>query len=88
LAEYRGKRWGYSHNGEWAIPPLYDVAFDFSEGLGLVRIADSWHFVDNRGEVALSCGEGEGIKPFRNGSTKIRRKDGSEEIFENPLLKR
>ena len=87
-AEVQGEGWGFLLNGEFAIPPLYDVAFDFSEGLGLVRIDKWWHFIDNKGEVILSCGEGEGIKPFRNGHTKIRRKDGSEEIFENPLLKR
>lgn len=88
IAEAQGEGWGYLLNGKFAIPPLYDLAFDFSEGLGLVRIDEWWHFIDNKGEVRLSCGKGEGIKPFRNGHTKIRRKDGSEEIFENPLLRR
>ena len=85
VADYYEDGWGYRVGEEFVIPPLYDLAFDFSEGLGLVRIEKWWHFIDHKGEVVLSCGEGEGIKPFRNGRTTIRRKDGSEEIIENPL---
>ena len=88
VADYYEDGWGYRVGEEFVIPPLYDLAFDFTEGLGLVRVADVWHFIDHKGEVVLSCGEGEGIKPFRNGRTTIRRKDGSEEIIENPLRKR
>ena len=88
VADYCDEGWGYRVGEEFVIPPLYDLAFDFSEGLGLVRIEKWWHFIDHKGEVVLSCGEGEGIKPFRNGRTTIRRKGGSEEIIENPLRKR
>ena len=88
VADYYEDGWGYRVGEEFVIPPLYDLAFDFSEGLGLVRIEKWWHFIDHKGEVILSCGEGEGIKPFRNGHTTIRRKGGSEEIIENPLRKR
>lgn len=39
-AECRNGGWGYVVDGKFVIPPCYDLAFDFSEGLGLVRIAD------------------------------------------------
>jgi hypothetical protein len=58
------------------IPPLYDIAFDFSEGLALVRVGDVWHFIDHTGKVVITCGRGSQIKPFRNGQTTIRRSDG------------
>lgn len=84
-AESSGDGWGYALRGEFVIPPYYDIAFDFSEGLGLVRIADVWHFINCKGEVVITCGRGEGIKPFRDGITTIRRKDGSVDIIERPL---
>lgn len=74
--EYGGSGWGYTLGGEFVIPPYYDVAFEFSEGLGLVAIDGEWHFIDTRGRVVISCGRGGGIKPFRNGVTKIYREDG------------
>ncbi len=83
----RGDGWGYTLRDEFVIPPYYDIAFDFTEGLGLVRVADVWHFINKNGEVVVTCGRGEGIKPFRNGITKIRRADGRVDIIENPLIK-
>ena len=77
-AEYCHGLWGYTRNGEFVIPPYYDLAFDFSEGFGLVCLADVWHFIDADGEVAITCGRGEGIKPFRGGVTRMFREDGTE----------
>lgn len=35
-------RWGFQNaEGQWAIPPQFDDAADFSEGLGLVALRDS-----------------------------------------------
>lgn len=70
--------WGYTCRGEFVIPPYYDLAFDFSEGLGLVRLADVWHFIDSAGRVVITCGRGRGIKPFRGGVTRMQREDGVE----------
>lgn len=78
LAEYCNGHWGYTRGGEFVIPPYYDLAFDFSEGLGLVRVADVWHFIDTSGRVVITCGRGVGLKPFRNGITRMRREDGTE----------
>ena len=80
-AEYCNGLWGYAVAGEFVIPPCYDVAFDFSEGVGLVRVADVWHFIDRRGEVVISCGRGSGIKPFCNGVTRMKCEDGAEVVI-------
>lgn len=80
-ADYCNGLWGYAVDGEFVIPPCYDVAFDFSEGVGLVRVADVWHFIDRRGEVAITCGRGSGIKPFSNGVTRIKREDGTQVVI-------
>lgn len=74
--EYYNGYWGYAVDGRFVISPLYDLAFDFSEGLALVLVGDVWHFIDVKGEVAITCGRGMGIKPFRNGVTRILREDG------------
>lgn len=74
--EYYNGYWGFAENGRFVIPPLYDIAFDFSEGLALVRVGDVWHFINHTGEVVITCGRGSQIKPFRNGQTTIRRPDG------------
>jgi hypothetical protein len=74
--EYYNGGWGYTLRGVFVIPPYYDVAFDFREGLGLVCIANVWHFIDRKGRVVIHCGRGSNIKPFRNGITRIKRDNG------------
>lgn len=82
--EYYNGFWGFAENGRFVIPPLYDIAFDFSEGLALVRVSDVWHFIDHAGKVVITCGRGNQIKPFRNGQTTIHRPDGEiVTIFRN-----
>lgn len=74
--EYSNGGWGYTRGGEFVIQPYFDIAFEFSEGLGLVRVDDVWHFIDEQGRVVITCGRGEGIKPFRGGVTTIKRDSG------------
>ncbi len=81
--EYYNGYWGFAVDGRFTIPPLYDLAFEFSEGLALIQIGDVWHFIDTNGAVAISCGRGHGIKPFRNGRTRIIREDGEFVIYHN-----
>jgi serine/threonine protein kinase len=81
ISEYINESWGYTQGGKVVIPPYYDIAFDFSEGLGLVRIADVWHFIDPMGRVVITCGRGSGIKPFCNGFTRMKRDDGDVVIY-------
>lgn len=70
--------WGYTRGGEWVIPPYYDLAFEFSEGLALVRLGEVWHFIDECGHTVITCGKGRGIKPMRGGKSHIVYDDGSE----------
>ncbi len=79
--EYYNGLWGFAANGRFVIPPLYDMAFDFSEGLALVKVGDYWHFIDCAGSVVIRCGIGSNIKPFRNGVTHITREDGVYTIY-------
>ena len=88
--EYYNGYWGYTRNGIFVVPPIYDLAFEYSEGVALVRVGDEWHFIDEQGKVVISCGRGRDIKPFKDGKTRIVREDGSEvticrngEIFNN-----
>jgi hypothetical protein len=79
--EYYNGYWGYAADGRFVIPPLYDLAFEFSEGLALVRVGEEWHFIDEKGAVVISCGRGSGIKPFRQGVTRIVREEGEFVIY-------
>ena len=86
--EYYNGYWGFAVDGRFVIPPLYDLAFEFSEGLALVRVDDVWHFVDERGAIVITCGRGRGIKPFRNGTTRIVREDGEFEIYRDGRIEK
>ncbi|MBR6656246.1 MAG: WG repeat-containing protein [Alistipes sp.] len=88
MLEYYNGYWGFVVDGRFVIPPLYDLAFEFSEGLALVRIGDVWHFIDATGKVAITCGRGVGIKPFKAGVTRIEREDGVFVIYRNGDIER
>ena len=74
--EYYNGYWGFAVDGRFVIPPIYDLAFEFSEGLALVQVGDVWHFIDSTGAITITCGRGRNIKPFRNGKSQIIREDG------------
>ena len=86
--EYCNGYWGFAEGGRYVIPPLYDLAFEFSEGVALVKVGDVWHFIDAAGEVVITCGRGRGIKPFSNGLTRIVREDGEFLIYRNGKVER
>ena len=86
--EYDNGYWGFTENGRFVIPPLYDLAFEFSEGLALVMIGDVWHFIDVEGKVVISCGRGSGVKPFSDGKSRIIREDGEFIIHRNGVMER
>ena len=81
--EYCNGYWGYAEEGRYLIPPIYDLAFEYSEGLALVRVGDVWHFIDECGAVVITCGRGSGIKSMRGGQTTIHREDGTFIIYSN-----
>ena len=70
--------WGYTRDGEWVIPPYYDLGFEFSEGVALVQLGEVWHFIDECGRTVITCGKGRGIKPMREGKSRIVYEDGTE----------
>ena len=86
--EYYNGYWGYAEDGRFVIQPLYDLAFEFSEGLALVRVGEEWHFIDEHGVVVISCGRGSGIKPFRNGVTRIVREEGEFAIYRDGRIEK
>lgn len=86
--EYYNGYWGFVVDGRFVIPPLYDLAFEFSDGLALVRIGEFWHFIDASGAVAITCGRGVGIRPFRNGTTRIVREDGEYVIYRDGRMEK
>lgn len=65
--------WGYRRGAETAIDPLYDCAFDFTEGLAAVRLGAAWHYIDTAGRTRLHCPGCEAVKPFRGGRAEVRR---------------
>lgn len=86
--EYYNGYWGFAVDGRFVIAPIYDLAFEFSEGLALVRVGDVWHFIRPNGEVAITCGRGRGIKSFREGKTRIEREDGLFVIYRDGRIER
>jgi hypothetical protein len=86
--EYYNGYWGFAADGRFVIPPLYDLAFEFREGLALVRVGDVWQFIDESGRVVITCGRGVGIKPFNGGVTRISREDGDYLIYRDGRIER
>ncbi|HDS29982.1 MAG TPA: WG repeat-containing protein, partial [Firmicutes bacterium] len=40
--------------GQYVINPQFDFAFDFSEGLAPVKIAEKWGFIDKTGQFVIN----------------------------------
>lgn len=80
--------WGFADRGRFVIPPIYDLAFEFSEGFALVRVGEVWHFIDRHGEPTINCGRGVGIKPFKGGVSRISREDGDFVIYSDGRVER
>ena len=45
------------------------------------NLGDVWHFIDELGNIAVTCGRGVDIKPLRNGATRMVRDDGREVVI-------
>lgn len=58
--------------GAWVIPPRFDMAFPFSEGLAEVRAADhQWGYINHQGEVVIAC-QFEDAYPFHEGLAAVQ----------------
>lgn len=57
LIPYKSKeKWGYiNYKGEQAIPPQFDLAGPFSEGLASIRINEREGYIDSRGKIIVEA---------------------------------
>lgn len=66
--------WGYKDEwGNTAIPPLFDSALEFSEGLAAVRLNGCSHFIDAKGRCAINCSGYDSVKSFSGGVAAVRK---------------
>ncbi len=77
IAEELNGLWGCRSASGWSVPPLYDAAFDPSDGIILASLGGYSHFLSLDGRTLRSFGRGDVVKPFRNGCAAVRRKDGA-----------
>ncbi|MEL7039073.1 MAG: WG repeat-containing protein [Cyanobacteria bacterium J06592_8] len=82
LAYQRG-RYGYVNTqGEWVIPPQFEWARSFSEGLAVVRKDQKIFCIDVQGNLALSPDFGECQSDFSDGVSRVRLKNGQNGIMD------
>lgn len=73
LAFNNGTWWGYAlADGRTVIPPMFETALEFSEGLAAVSIGGWHHFIGTTGRTAINCSGYDHIKPFREGAAAVR----------------
>lgn len=77
VAEELNGLWGCRSASGWSVPPLYDAAFDPSDGIILASLGGYSHFLSLDGRTLRSFGRGDVVKPFRKGCAAVRRKDGA-----------
>lgn len=65
--------WGYAASGVSIIPPMYDNALSFCEGLAIVELGGYRHFIDTSGRTVINCSGYEQIKPFSCGVAAVKR---------------
>jgi hypothetical protein len=71
-----GDKWGYiDHAGKWIVPPKYDGAQVFSEGLAAVYMENHWIYIDVNGRAAFSHTFSQAF-PFENGIAAVVTKNG------------
>jgi hypothetical protein len=82
------QKWGYINDtGGLVIPPIYDGAGDFSDGLGLVRKGRSMYYINPKGEIALFDSTKSAFRQFSEGfawvSVKLPNKKYDRDGFMN-----
>lgn len=73
----RDGRYGFlcAQTGHVAIEPVFEDAKCFSEEVAPVRINSSWRFIGRNGGIVLNCRKYDGIEPFREGLSLVRKGD-------------
>lgn len=70
---FRDGAWGYRCGTHTCIPPLFDTALEFTEGLAVVETGGFRHVIDTSGRTVIVGSGYEHIKPFANGRAAVRR---------------
>ena len=93
-------RWGYTgEDGKVAVPPIFDSALEFSEGLAAVKTGPYNHFIDPAGRCVINCSAYDSVKPFHGGRAAVKSaglwgfidREGKEivpSMYEKPPLSR
>lgn len=68
----RSGKWGYTDGIRDIIPPIFDNALEFSEGLAVVELGKYRHFIDASGKTVINCRCYDHVKPFHNGMAAVR----------------
>lgn len=80
LKRFEGENGKYGFvdkTGKVIVPATYDIAFDFSEGLGQVKLNDKCGFIDRTGKIIIPI-EYDTCYDFKEGlaPVKLNRKWG------------
>lgn len=82
VADVKDGLWGCRADGQWIIPPLYDRAFDPTEGTMLAGLGPYDHFLStDDGRCLISLGRDQRAKPLRNGCTTVHGPDSAPTIL-------
>lgn len=69
------KKYGYlDAKGEWIVPPLYDTAEDFSEGVAAVSQNGKYGYIDLSGNIKIPL-QYDGALPFSEGLAAVKEND-------------
>lgn len=72
---YKGGKWGYKdESGKVAIEPLYDEAYNFSEGLAGVEIGEKVGFINTSGEMVIPAIY-DSVTSFKEGLASVTLND-------------
>jgi hypothetical protein len=75
--QFGSGKWGYlDKNGETIIPALFDMAWEFSEGLAAVKVDGKWGYIDKTGTIVIEPQPFEMVGEFKNGLAEIENDDG------------
>lgn len=64
---------GFRTDAGVVIPPIYDEAFDFREGLASVRLGSRWHYIDPTGTPVIHCPPCDTARPPHDGRARCLR---------------
>jgi hypothetical protein len=86
IDEYNGL-WGCRTEDGWLVAPLFESAFEPSDGTMLVELGHYKHFISLDSRTLATFDRQAIVKPFRNGQTTIRKANGeSLTLYSNKIL--